>query len=410
MKIPIKEIVFDKESYPRNKMDNDVISQYRASMDKLPPILINQNKKLVDGYHRIVAHQTEGETEIEAEIIDVPDNEIFAESIRCNSKHGKQLTSAEKRKAAIRLHSAGKNKEAIIKLLSISDRTCRNYLAETLDKERDEKKEKALELYLDYLNYSTQEKVAEALNEPQQTISRWLSNIHFGNVAKTSNPPEELQITTAWEFKLCDPNVGIRNYPGQLAGQLIENLFWYYTEPFDLVVDPMAGGGSTVDICKKMLRRYAAYDINPIAEKGIFFNDIIEGIPLGDAVADFVLLDPPYWNQKEGKYVEQKHNLAEMSLNDFYDAISEIAKESFRILKKHKKVALIISDINNKENGFVDLGVKCYQRFEEIFEPVEYISAIWRQASSHTGVWKYRAKKNKFMLRGFRHLFIMRKR
>lgn len=410
MKVKIVEIVFDKDQYPRDKVDNDIISQYRTALDKLPPILINTNKKLVDGYHRIVACQTEGLTEIDAETEDIPDNEIFIESIKRNSKHGKQLTLGEKKRVAIRLHREGLNEKEITDLLSISHGTYSSFLSQILDEERDEKKAKALELYLDYLRYPTQEDVAKFLGEDRTTIGRWLSNVQNVNSDKMHNPPEELQITTAWEFKLCDPTVGVRNWPGQLAGQLIENLLWYYTEPFDLIVDPMAGGGSTIDVCKKMMRRYASYDINPIAEKGIFFNDIMGGIPLRDAVADFVLLDPPYWNQKEDKYAGNEHNLASLPLNTFYNEISKIAKESSRILKKGKKVAFIISDINNKEDGFVDLGAECYRRLKEIFEPVEYISAVWRQASSHTGVWKYRAEKNKFMLRGFRHLFIMQKK
>ncbi len=31
--------------------------------------------------------------------------------------------------------------------------------------------------------------------------------------------------------------------------RIVENLLYAYTEPFDVVVDPFAGGGSTIDIC-----------------------------------------------------------------------------------------------------------------------------------------------------------------
>jgi DNA modification methylase len=36
----------------------------------------------------------------------------------------------------------------------------------------------------------------------------------------------------------------------------VDNLLYFYTHPLDVVVDPFAGGGSTIDICKKRLRRY----------------------------------------------------------------------------------------------------------------------------------------------------------
>jgi DNA modification methylase len=37
-------------------------------------------------------------------------------------------------------------------------------------------------------------------------------------------------------------------------------LLIHYTDEYDLVVDPMAGGGMTVDVCTAMGRRYAAFD------------------------------------------------------------------------------------------------------------------------------------------------------
>jgi len=40
-----------------------------------------------------------------------------------------------------------------------------------------------------------------------------VSNVKNANNGKIDNPPEELQITTAWEFKRCDPDMGIKNYP-----------------------------------------------------------------------------------------------------------------------------------------------------------------------------------------------------
>ena len=33
------------------------------------------------------------------------------------------------------------------------------------------------------------------------------------------------------------------DYPGAILRGIIENVLYYYTEPFEVVVDPMAGGG-----------------------------------------------------------------------------------------------------------------------------------------------------------------------
>jgi hypothetical protein len=40
----------------------------------------------------------------------------------------------------------------------------------------------------------------------------------------------------------------------------VANLLWLYTEPGEIVVDPFAGGGTTVDAAKAMSRRVWASD------------------------------------------------------------------------------------------------------------------------------------------------------
>lgn len=47
----------------------------------------------------------------------------------------------------------------------------------------------------------------------------------------------------------------------------MDNLLYLYTEPFDVVVDPFAGGGSTIDVCRKRFRRYWVSDRKPIVER-----------------------------------------------------------------------------------------------------------------------------------------------
>lgn len=47
----------------------------------------------------------------------------------------------------------------------------------------------------------------------------------------------------------------------------VDNLLYLYTTPFDVVLDPFAGGGSTIDICKKRFRRNMLSDRKPIVER-----------------------------------------------------------------------------------------------------------------------------------------------
>jgi hypothetical protein len=58
----------------------------------------------------------------------------------------------------------------------------------------------------------------------------------------------------------------------------VDNLLYLYTKPFDMVLDPFAGGGSTIDICKRRFRRYMVSDRKPIVEreKEIRKHDLID--------------------------------------------------------------------------------------------------------------------------------------
>ena len=50
------------------------------------------------------------------------------------------------------------------------------------------------------------------------------------------------------------------NHFGNSEVRWLDNLLYLYTQPFNMVVDPFAGGGSTIDICKKRFRRYFVSD------------------------------------------------------------------------------------------------------------------------------------------------------
>ena len=62
-----------------------------------------------------------------------------------------------------------------------------------------------------------------------------------------------------WSFR-HDRAFGIP-HAGSIPAAIIAHTLFYYTQPDALVVDPMAGGGSTLDVCESMGRRCLAYDI-----------------------------------------------------------------------------------------------------------------------------------------------------
>ena len=106
-----------------------------------------------------------------------------------------------------------------------------------------------------------------------------------------------------------------------------------------------AGGGSTIDVCKKRFRRYFVTDRKPIVEreKEIRTHDLTEGLPKPPSWQDvkLVYLDPPYWKQAEGQYSDDPTDLANMSLEDFNKSLAGIISVfSKKLTDAH--IALII--------------------------------------------------------------------
>lgn len=260
------------------------------------------------------------------------------------------------------------------------------------------------------LNNEIKESLTGRDAQLEQYLTCEIDNFDTSNIVTIDEPPASLQYTNLWEFTSCDPEFGEKNYPGRMPGQIIENLLWYYTKPFDVVLDPMAGGGTTVDVCKKMFRRCMAYDLNPIETKGIKKNDVTQGFP-ERKIKDkprLIVLDPPYSIQKKGEYTKHETDLSNQTLDGFYKSVELLAVECKKELDKDGVVAYIISSL--KSNGCVtDLAIDSRNIFvEKGFHVIERICVPYSHAASMTGYWISDAKKNKRMLRAYRDLLIMK--
>jgi len=151
--------------------------------------------------------------------------------------------------------------------------------------------------------------------------------------------PSELRYFDVWNFAYRAPGQGWSGHEwGGVCGQVIENLLWYYTNPNDLVIDPMAGTGTTYDACMRMQRRCIAYDKYPIRDE-IKQNDITEGLPDETKGSQFIYLDPPYFIMKKNEFRDYDHFL------DFLRICVKAAREA---LRPDGYVALILMDVVNK--------------------------------------------------------------
>jgi len=57
-----------------------------------------------------------------------------------------------------------------------------------------------------------------------------------------------------WEWNDCDRRFG-DDWPGRIPAQLVAHILYYFSKQKDLILDPMAGGGVTPDVCLALNRR-----------------------------------------------------------------------------------------------------------------------------------------------------------
>jgi len=215
--------------------------------------------------------------------------------------------------------------------------------------------------------------------------------------------------TTLWDYHKQSYGVtpkGNNKYPGVTPAFIIYNLVWRYTKPGDLVLDPMAGSGTTIDVCKEERRRVIAFDIVPTRE------DIIQAdarkLPIEDSIVDLVFIDSPYGDNI--RYNEHPDNIGHISATDekFYDELEKVMIECHRVMKTGAVLGWLIGDQWAKK-VFVPVGFKIYERLTKHFEPIDVICVVRRNQTSNTPFWQSKALQHNFYLRGFKYLFIARK-
>lgn len=157
---------------------------------------------------------------------------------------------------------------------------------------------------------------------------------------------------------------GDPDYPGCIPGDIVGNVLLWFLPEGGKVVDPMAGGGVTEDVCHALGDKYQPllYDNKSLKSynyrDSIRFNDIEQGsLPEKAHGADLIFADPPYGPLKE--YGAEPEKL--------YSILKGLAKASLEALKPNGIVAILM------QNYYTDgecLGkfIPLVRRTAEIFE------------------------------------------
>ena len=336
MKIKTNEVVFREDLYPRFEANQALIQKYAYSLEHLPPIKLSQNMILIDGYHRWKAHQLEEEPEIEADIVEVEsEKELKKLAYMMNSNHGLQLKDNEKSSFAQEMIYEMSAAE-LAQLLCVTSRRIEQWTATQRESIKDERNRKIVEHYLRAWN--TSQGIAEIIGVDRKTVERIVDG-QKRNISEMSK--DELKIYNVWNTGKQDNATD--SHFGSFPLVFMKNLLYYHTDPLDIVFDPFAGGGTTVDACKEMFRRYYCTDriVKPGREKDILEHDIKNGLPDNLPKPKLVFLDPPYWKQAEGKYSDSKNDLGNMTLDDFYSSMDMLFKEL--TARKVERIVIVIA-------------------------------------------------------------------
>jgi len=363
--IAVKDVVFREDLYPRLEKNQRTVDQYAEDLSVLPPVEVNQRNELIDGWHRWTAHRKAGAETVSVTVTEtVSDEHLLELAIRRNAKHGLQLSVEDKRDMARRIYNATaerdreRKKADLASMLSVSERTVRDWLSR-IDKDTRDARDKRI--FAMWLACHTGPEIAAAEGVTRETVSEVVGQIS-ANLPKSDQATSEhatdfdLPIYNIWKQQAKTPGA---SHFGNSEIRLVDNLLYLYTQPFDVVVDPFAGSGSTADLCRKRMRRYWVSDRKPAVgrEDVIRQHDLTDGLPRLPRWHDvrLVYLDPPYWKQAEGKYSDDPQDLANMDLAEFTKTLADIVNGFAKKLTQ-AHIALIIQPTqwNAPDHGFTD--------------------------------------------------------
>lgn len=394
----VADIVFREDLYPRTEGTIATnVQAFAEDLSVLPPIEVNQDRILIDGWHRWTAHKKAGAAEIPA-IVTRTTSEIHLKELACerNAAGVRQMTQGEKRDNAREFYNSTPQAEReakkarLAQILKVSERTIREWLSRI---DKDAKAALRKQAFDMWLAMHTQAEIAAAIGYSQQAVAKFIEesglttnggSAVYGETPDSDEGDDEdsnslgrhkltkeqlAHAEHAVDFQAPIYNVWKQqekskgaSHHGNSEIRWVDNLLYLYTKPFDVIVDPFAGSGSTIDLCKRRLRRYWVSDRAPVVEreKDIRKLDVVtDGLPaLHKRWSDvrLVYLDPPYWKQAEGQYSQDASDFGNMTLEEFTAQLAGLIKEFGKKLSDGARVALILQPTqwNAPERAFTD--------------------------------------------------------
>ncbi|MGQ9788131.1 MAG: DNA methyltransferase [Candidatus Hadarchaeaceae archaeon] len=235
--------------------------------------------------------------------------------------------------------------------------------------------------------------------------------------------------TTVWSFPdRGDWATHLGNYRGNWSPYIPRNLILRYTKKGDLVLDQMAGSGTTLVECKLLQRRGIGVDINHDAvmvmrnrldfkykpledyeepEIRTYVGDARNLNLIRDENIDLIATHPPYASIIPYSNQRVEGDLSSVrDITEFAEEMRKVAEESYRVLKPGKHCAILMGD-TRKHKHFVPITSRLLQSFLDVgfILREDIIKMQWKMKSTRE---KWRGKYD-FLLIAHEHLYVFRK-
>ena len=141
-------------------------------------------------------------------------------------------------------------------------------------------------------------------------------------------------------------NYGDSRYPGNCSGELIKDVLKFFRPRS--VFDPMTGSGTCRDVCDELGIDCMSKDIR-------FGFDACDPANYRDLPRfDFIWIHPPYWRQKV--YTGTTADLSSCpTLELFLRRYELLIQNCAKVLKPGGRIAILMGDYSDREEGFVPL-------------------------------------------------------